>query len=44
MDFEDSKKGLKYTLNSYVIARSESLGIYPRILQGLFNMRKEVKG
>ena len=44
VEFEDAVRGIKRVLKSYVVARSENLGVYPRILANLFQMRKEVKG
>ena len=29
VEFEESKKGCSYTLKSYVVARSERIGVYP---------------
>ena len=29
VEFEESKKGLKHTLKSYVVAREERIGVYP---------------
>lgn len=29
VEFEDSKRGLKHTLKSYVVARKERVGVYP---------------
>ncbi len=43
VEFEQAKRDIKYTLKSYVVSRSESLGVYPQILANLFKMRKEVK-
>ena len=41
VEFENA--GLTAQINSYVLARSEGVGIYPAILRMLFDMRKEVK-
>ena len=43
VEFEDTKRGISHTLRSYVVARSETIGVYPKILANLFKMRKDVK-
>jgi hypothetical protein len=38
------ERGLdKESIEAFVLAREESVGIYPGILQDLFNKRKQVK-